>query len=961
MSDTENSGFGKGGADSNRYKHTIHLPETAFPMRGDLPKREPGTLARWESENLYGQIREHAKGRDTFVLHDGPPYANGPIHIGHAVNKILKDIVVKSKLMAGFDAPYVPGWDCHGLPIELAVEKKFGKVGTKLDTAEFRAKCREYANEQIDGQRRDFKRLGVLGEWDKPYRTMDFRYEADTLRSLAKIVANGHLARGVKPVHWCFDCGSALAEAEIEYAEKQSQAIDVAYHAVDPQILAHKFGVDAGDAMVSVPIWTTTPWTLPASLAVTLGAELEYSLVEGPSYHGGRQMLVIATALVERALHRYRVEEVRVLGHVTGGAALEHLRLRHPFYDRTVPIILGEHVSAEDGTGAVHTAPGHGQEDFVVGQKYGLDVLNPVGGNGVYLPSTEQFGGQYIWKANDAIVELLRERRVLLAHETINHSYPHCWRHKTPVIFRVTPQWFIGMDQAGLRVDALEAIKQVRWVPEWGQARIHGMIADRPDWCISRQRTWGVPIALFAHKETGEPHPRTVELMHVVADRIDTAGTDAWFALDPAELIGEDAQHYDKITDILDVWFDSGVSHEAVLAARPEDGLRKPADLYLEGSDQHRGWFQSSLLTGIGMDRAAPYRQCLTHGFTVDAQGRKQSKSLGNVVAPQQVMDALGADVLRLWIAGADYRNEMSVSDDILKRSADSYRRIRNTARFLLGNLHGFDPAQHLLPNTDLLLLDQWIVHRAHQLQEQIKTSYADYDFSAVVQAVQNFCTNDLGALYLDVTKDRLYTMREDSRGRRSAQSAMFRVVEALVRWIAPILAFTADEIWGYLPGERVGNVLFATWYDGLGELPSDAVLSQDDFEELIDLRNQVNAQLEPVRDSGTIGSSLQAEVSVFVGANYDLLSRVAEELKFFFITSRLTLKPMEERPADAAEVTLGLWSGRAFVSIARTGHAKCIRCWHYRADVGADPKHPEICLRCVENVDGKGEDRKYF
>ncbi|HTD28803.1 MAG TPA: class I tRNA ligase family protein, partial [Xanthomonadaceae bacterium] len=550
-------------------------------MRGDLPKREPGVLARWESEGLYAQIRQRSRGREAFVLHDGPPYANGPIHIGHAVNKILKDIVVKSKLLSGFDAPYVPGWDCHGLPIELAVEKKFGKVGTKLNTAEFRAKCREYASEQIDGQRRDFKRLGVLGEWENPYRTMDFRYEADTLRSLAKIVANGHLARGVKPVHWCFDCGSALAEAEIEYAEKESQAVDVAYDAVDPQILAHRFGVDAGDAIVSIPIWTTTPWTLPASLAVTLGAELDYSLVEGPSRHGRRSLLVLASALVERVLHRYRVDAVHVLGHAQG-AALEHLRLRHPFYDRTVPVILGEHVSAEDGTGAVHTAPGHGQEDFAVGQKYGLDVLNPVGGNGVYLPSTEQFAGQYIWKANDAIVEVLRDRYKLLAHETITHSYPHCWRHKTPVIFRVTPQWFIGMDQAGLRADALEAIKGVRWVPEWGEARITGMIADRPDWCISRQRTWGVPIALFAHKETGEPHPRTVELMHVVAGRIEKVGVDAWYSLDPMELIGDDAQHYDKITDILDVWFDSGVSHEAVLAARPEDGLHKPADLYLE-------------------------------------------------------------------------------------------------------------------------------------------------------------------------------------------------------------------------------------------------------------------------------------------------------------------------------------------------------------------------------------------
>jgi isoleucyl-tRNA synthetase len=957
---------------SKDYKATIHLPATDFPMRGDLPKREPGMLARWESERLYAQIREHARGRPGFVLHDGPPYANGPIHIGHAVNKILKDMVVKSKLLSGFDAPYVPGWDCHGLPIELAVEKKFGKVGTKLNTAEFRAKCREYASEQIDDQRRDFKRLGVLGAWENPYRTMDFRYEADMLRSLAKIVANGHLARGVKPVHWCFDCGSALAEAEIEYADKQSQAVDVAYDAIDPQALARKFGVDAGDAVVSVPIWTTTPWTLPASLAVTLGAELDYSLVEGPSRHDRRTLLVVATDLVERALHRYRVDTVRVLGTVSG-ATLELLRLRHPFYDRVVPVLLGDHVSAEEGTGAVHTAPGHGQEDFAVGQKYGLDVLNPVGGNGVYLPSTEQFAGQFIWKANDAIVELLRERRVLLAHDTITHSYPHCWRHKSPVIFRVTPQWFIGMDQANLRADALEAIKHVRWVPEWGEARITGMIDGRPDWCISRQRTWGVPIALLANKETGEPHPRTVELMRVVADRIENGGVDAWYALDSAELIGEDAQHYDKVTDILDVWFDSGVSHEAVLAARPEDGLRKPADLYLEGSDQHRGWFQSSLLTAIGMDRKAPYRQCLTHGFTVDPAGRKMSKSLGNVVAPQQVVDALGADVLRLWVASADYRNEMSVSDDILKRSADSYRRIRNTTRFLLGNLAGFDPALHLVPHGRMLLLDQWAVHQAYELQERIKTAYDKYDFSAVVQLVQNYCTNDLGALYLDVTKDRLYTMPENSPGRRSAQTAMFHIAEAMTRWIAPILSFTADEAWSYLPGERVGNVLFSEWYDALSQLPADSVLNADDFARLTAVRSRVSGAIESHRKDGSIGASLEAEVVVGIEDEFrERLAVVSGELRFFFITSTLAMESMDGFTARHSKVeqietafmnrnSEGALEVDNLAVVRGSNHKKCIRCWHYVADVGANPEHPEICLRCVENVDGAGETRRYF
>ncbi|MFA6987144.1 MAG: isoleucine--tRNA ligase, partial [Arenimonas sp.] len=744
------------------YKHTISLPDTAFPMRGDLPKREPGILAGWQTEGLYQQIREHAKGRPSFVLHDGPPYANGAIHIGHAVNKILKDMVVKSRLLAGYDAPYVPGWDCHGLPIELVVEKKFGKVGDKLDAAAFRQKCRDYAGEQIEGQSRDFQRLGVLGDWANPYRTMDFRFEADMLRSLAKIVERGHLARGVKPVHWCFDCGSALAEAEIEYIDKTSPAVDVAYDAIDGKALAAKFGVDSGEALVSVPIWTTTPWTLPASLAVTLGPDLDYVLVAGPDRAGRRQLLVLAEALAEATLRRYGVEQPTILGRAQG-SALEMMSLQHPFYSRVVPIILGEHVTTEAGTGAVHTAPGHGQEDFVVGQKYGLDVLNPIDGRGVFLPSTEIFAGQYIWKANDTITALMAERGVLLASEKLTHSYPHCWRHKTPVAFRATPQWFISMEQANLRRDALEAIKGVKWIPDWGEARITGMIVGRPDWCISRQRTWGVPIALFVDRETGEPHPRSVELMHAVAEKVEAAGADAWFTLDAAELLGSDAPRYDKITDILDVWFDSGVTHEGVLAARPEQGLHKPADLYLEGSDQHRGWFQSSLLTGIAMDGAAPYKQVLTHGFTVDAAGRKMSKSMGNVVEPQKVTDALGADVLRLWVAAADYRNEMSVSDEILKRSADAYRRIRNTARFLLGNLAGFDPAIHLVPVEDCLLLDQWAMARARELNDRIWDAYRDYDYARVVTPVQNFCTNDLGALYLDVTKDRLYTMQVDS------------------------------------------------------------------------------------------------------------------------------------------------------------------------------------------------------
>lgn len=942
---------------SQDYKATLHLPATEFPMRGDLPKREPGILSRWEDEGLYARLRENAQGRPLFVLHDGPPYANGQIHLGHAVNKILKDIIVKSRFLAGFDAPYVPGWDCHGLPIEIAVEKKWGKVGTKLDAEQFRQKCREFAEEQIDLQRRDFKRLGVIGDWDNPYKTLSFDFEANEIRALSKVFANGHIVRGAKPVHWCFDCGSALAEAEIEYQDKTSPAIDVAYVARDSAQLAARFGATLpADVEVAVPIWTTTPWTLPASLAVSLGADIDYVLAEGPAHNGKRRWLVLAAALAERSLQRYGVDGLVEHGHATG-AALENLLLAHPFYPtRDIPLLNGAHVSAEDGTGAVHTAPGHGQEDFVVSQQYGLmdrynaGQINPVDGRGVYLPSTPPAGdvalaGVHLWKAQPLIVDVLRASGALLAFVEIVHSYPHCWRHKTPVVFRATPQWFISMDKANLRRDAMAAIDNVGWFPSWGKARIGGMVEGRPDWCISRQRTWGVPIAMFTHRETGEPHPRTVELMQQVADRVEQGGIDVWYSLDSAELLGDEAPQYEKVTDILDVWFDSGVTHEGVLLAR---GFGKPADLYLEGSDQHRGWFQSSLLTGVAIDTHAPYKQCLTHGFTVDEKGRKMSKSLGNGIEPQDIMKTLGADILRLWIASADYSNEMSLSQEILKRNADAYRRLRNTARFLLGNLDGFDPARHLVAPADMVALDRWIVHRAFEVQEKIKAAYTSYTMAEIVQLLLNFCSVDLGSLYLDVTKDRLYTMPVDSRGRRSAQTAMYHIAEAFTRWIAPILSFTADELWGYLPGARKDNVLFATWYDGLAPLPADAPLTAADFEQLLALREQVSKVLEPMRANGAIGAALEAEITV--AADADTAARwqpLADELRFLLISG-----DVQVRPATTDEV---------FVSAQPTGKTKCVRCWHYRADVGTVAAHPELCGRCVTNIDGAGEDRRWF
>ncbi|GAL12991.1 isoleucyl-tRNA synthetase [Vibrio astriarenae] len=727
----------------SEYKDTLNLPETGFPMRGNLANREPEMLKRWYKEDLYGAIREAKKGKKSFVLHDGPPYANGDIHIGHALNKILKDIIIKSKTLSGFDAPYIPGWDCHGLPIELMVEKKKGKPGQKISAAEFREECRKYAAGQVEGQKESFKRLGIMGEWDKPYRTMDFGTEANIIRALGKIASNGHLLKGFKPVHWCTDCGSALAEAEVEYKDKVSPSIDVRFKAADEAALISKFdlaGDHQGQGDISIVIWTTTPWTLPANRAVCLRDDLEYVLIQTEGDNPER--IIVASELAKDVMDRAGIEHFHNLGFAKG-ADLELSQFNHPFYDFTVPAILGDHVTTDSGTGVVHTAPGHGQEDFAVGQKYGLEVANPVGSNGVYLPDTELFAGQHVFKANDAVVEVLKEKGALLHHHAYEHSYPHCWRHKTPIIFRATPQWFVSMDQAGLRAKALESIKNVEWMPEWGESRIEGMIEGRPEWCISRQRTWGVPIALFVHKETAELHPNTLELIEKVAQLVEEKGIQAWWDVDAAELLGADADNYEKVLDTLDVWFDSGVTHFSVVDSR-EEYNGNSADLYLEGSDQHRGWFQSSLISSIAMKDEAPYKQVLTHGFVVDGQGRKMSKSIGNVVAPKDVTNKLGADILRLWVASTDYTGEVAVSDEILKRSADAYRRIRNTARFFLANLNGFNPETDIVPAEEMVALDRWAVGRALAAQEEIVKAYGEYNTHAVTQRLMQFCSIEM-------------------------------------------------------------------------------------------------------------------------------------------------------------------------------------------------------------------------
>lgn len=940
------------------YKHTLNLPETDFPMRGMLPKQEPGRVSRWQDMNLYQRLREARAGAPLFVLHDGPPYANGSIHIGHAVNKILKDIIVKSKNLAGFDAPYVPGWDCHGLPIEHKVETTHGK---HLAPAKARELCREYAGAQVETQLADFVRLGIIGDWNHPYRTMDYANEAGEIRALADMVEAGYVFKGLKPVNWCFDCGSALAEAEVEYQDKKSDAIDVAFPVEDADKLAAAFGLSELPKPAAVVIWTTTPWTIPANQALNVHPEFTYALVDT-----GERLLLLAEELVESCLERFGLQGEVIA--TTRGDKLDLINFRHPFYDRLSPVYLADYVESEVGsTGIVHSAPSYGLDDFNTCRAHDMsfdDMLNPVQGNGVYVDDLPFFGGQMIWKANPNIVAKLDEVGALMAHKPIVHSYMHCWRHKTPVIYRATAQWFVGMDIQGkdgktLRERALEGIEATQFTPAWGQARLHSMIANRPDWCISRQRNWGVPIPFFLHKQTGELHPRTIELMEEVAKRVQEQGIDAWFSLDAAELLGAEAAEYDKTTDTLDVWFDSGTTHRHVLrGSHPhghESGPR--ADLYLEGSDQHRGWFHSSLLTGSAIDGHAPYRQLLTHGFTVDSQGRKQSKSLGNVIAPQSVMDKLGADILRLWVASTDYSNEMAVSDEILKRTADVYRRIRNTSRFLLANLTGFDPARDMVAFEDMIALDRWVVDRALQLQERIQKAYEEYRFLDVYQQVHTFCVRDLGGFYLDIIKDRQYTTQADSLARRSCQSALYHVIEALSRWVAPILSFTAEEIYEHIPGKRGDSVLLETYYTDLKPLDADAEMGREYWEAVLEVKQAVNKRLEEARSEGAIKGSLDSEVTLYVSDELNvLLSQLGDELRFVLITSEATLKPLADAEASAYSELEGLK-----VAVVVSAFEKCERSWERRPDVGTHPEHPTLCKRSILNLpDGPGEVRHY-
>jgi len=928
------------------YKTTLNLPDTPFPMRGDLARREPVWVEEWKRRRVYEAIRAASLGRPKFVLHDGPPYANNDIHIGQALNKVLKDIVVKSRQLAGFDAPYVPGWDCHGMPIEVQIEKTHGK---NLSTADTQRLCRAYAAEQIARQKSDFQRLGVLGDWEHPYTTMAYANEANEIRTLGKLLEKGYLYRGLKPVNWCFDCHSALAEAEVEYEERQDIAIDAGFPLEDGERpkLARAFGLATlPQALVQAVVWTTTPWTIPSNQALNVHPEFSYALVQTP-----RGLLVLAQDLVPSCLARFKLDGSIIA--TAQGTALDLIRFRHPFYDRAAPVYLGDFVTLGQGTGVVHSSPAYGVDDFESCRSYGMDdddILNPVQGDGRFAPSLPLFGGMKIWDANPKIVDKLREVGALLHAEKFTHSYMHCWRHRTPIIYRATTQWFAGMDRVAgykgrkpaepLRTTALRGVEATQFFPAWGKSRLYGMIANRPDWTLSRQRQWGVPLPFFVDKETEALHPDTADLLERAAAKVEHGGIEAWYESNHGDF-GVDATKYRKLTDTLDVWFDSGSTHETVLRRDPALGF--PADLYLEGSDQHRGWFHSSLLTSCMLNGSPPYKGLLTHGFVVDGEGKKMSKSKGNVVAPQKVWGTLGAEILRLWVAATDYSGDLSISEEILKRVVESYRRIRNTLRFLLANTADFDAARDAVPVPEMFEIDRYSLAQAGVLMSSIEGDYTRYEFHLVVQRLQTYCSEELGGFYLDVLKDRLYTAARDSHARRSAQTALAAIRDALLKLMAPVLSFTAEEAWNILHPEDA-TIFMGLWQDSLPDVPNAGALLQK-WSRVLSVRSAVLKELETLRQNGKIGSSLEAEVTIAApDEDYEALASLGDDLRFVLITSAARI--------ERADVLA--------VAVNPSPYTKCERCWHWRDDVGDDARHPTICGRCVANLFASGEQRAY-
>ena len=917
------------------YRDTLNLPDTDFSMKAGLPRKEPEILDLWSKQDLYAKIRKKYENKELFLLHDGPPYANGDIHLGHSVNKILKDITIKYKTLSGFDAPYVPGWDCHGLPIELNVEKKHGKNSELVKNKEsFQKACKEYAETQINKQLDDFKRLGVFGDWENSYKSLDPKFEADIVRSLGIIYKEGHLEKGEKPVHWCQDCGSSLAEAEVEYIDKTSKSIDVAFKVDETSIDKVKdlFNIKEADE-ISFVIWTTTPWTIPSNVAVCINPEFKYSLIKM-----NNKFYVIAFEMVDHCKERWK-QKFDVIS-TTEGKKLSDIYLIHPFLERKSVLLHGDHVTTETGTGCVHTAPAHGMDDHLICKKNNIDTINSLNNKAFFKDELDFIAGLPAIKADPLIVEKLQEHNALINIEDYHHSYPHCWRHKTPLIFTSTPQWFISMKKNNLIKDALKDIKNVNWEPSWGFQRIESMLSDRPDWCISRQRNWGVPITLVVHKDTGEIHPDQKDLFEKFAKVIEKDGISAWDKLNLEDFI-DDHEEYIKTSDTLDVWFDSGVTHFAVSSKR--FGNKVISDLYLEGSDQHRGWFQSSLLTSIAMNNSAPYKTVLTHGFVVDEQGRKQSKSLGNVVSPQKVWDSLGADILRLWVASTDFRSEMVASDEILKRTSDQYRRIRNTFRFILGNLSDFNDKNKVEFN-DQVELDKWIINETKILQKEITALYESYSYHKATQKIHNFCVNELGGIYLDIVKDRLYTCKNDSLARRSCQTSLDFILNVLVRLIAPILSYTAEEIWQ--TSDRLSDQeksVFLTNFDTF-EIESELSINQSEWKRIFEIKDAVNQSIEEMRNDNKLKGSLDSVVNIQARSNdFQILNKLGDELHFLFISSEAKVK-----------------EGNTFkIKVTTSKNAKCVRCWHRDMSIGSIQEHPELCNRCIDNIENDGEQRK--
>jgi len=935
------------------YKQTLHLPVTDFPMRGNLAANEPARLQQWKLDKLYEQMLASKSPDKMFILHDGPPYANGNIHLGHALNKVIKDIIVKSKTLSGFHSPYIPGWDCHGLPIELKVEKKLGRVGDKENPYSFQQACRTYATEQVALQKSDFQRLGIMGDWDKPYLTMDYAIESENVRILAQLLEKGYLVRNNKPVNWCTSCGSSLAEAEVEYDHITSTSVYVKFAVSDPQSIYKKMHLPQSSGPLSILIWTTTIWTLPANKAVAVHPDIEYAVVE---YGPNAEKLIVASSLLAELMQKKNIAQYQVLG-ICKGVTLELEWVKHPFYDVEVPIILGEHVTDESGTGAVHTAPAHGQDDYIVGQAYQLEITSLLSSDCKFIPGTQHVENQTITEANQTLLDVMVAQDTLFLREEYGHSYPHCWRHKTPIIFKATPQWFVDLSRHDLRAELIEQIAQVQWAPNHGGNLLKSMVEKRPDWCISRQRTWGTPMCLFIHKYTQTLHPNMVAIMQKVADEISKSGIEVWWSLDPKTLLGDDAGDYEKVLDVLDVWFDAGCTNLSVVKKRPEfHGQR--SDLYMEGVDQYRGWLMSSLVLATAITEKAPYKQVLTHGFTVDSTGRKMSKSMGNGIEPNDIIKEYGADILRLWVASTEYTKEMTLSKQILQSTSDMYRRIRNTGRYLLASLHDFDPKTEMIVPSEMLALDRWAVDATYQMQQKILEDYEGYQFHKILKNIMHFCSIQMGAFYFEIIKDRQYTLATDARARRSSQTAIYHILQAFVRWIAPILSFTADEIWDYMPDQQGDYVFLDTWYADLFPMDADTDLDADFWQYMLQMRNDVNKAIENGRNQKLFAQSLEVEIELYVSPEaLAYIERLHDELRFVFLSSKVHVIQTDTWPSDA----LCSETGQYAVVVKKTSSQKCTRCWHHVPDVGTDPAHPEICGRCVENLHGEGETRLYI